>query len=81
MAWPNALIQAILIMQAILDDLYESRQAQQAAKVIQQANMAKHEKAEFERILQVNREKQAQEQQLAHQVRVLILQGFQIITI
>jgi hypothetical protein len=31
--------------------------------------MAKHEKAEFERILRVNREKEAQDQQLAQQVR------------
>ena len=55
-------------VQAILEDLHDSRQAQQAAKVAQQAHMAAHEKAEFERILRVNQEKEAQERSLAEQV-------------
>ena len=58
-------------VQAILEDLTESRQAQQAAKVAQQAHMAVHEKADFERILRANREKEEQDAQLAAQARFI----------
>ena len=56
-------------MQAILEDLTDSRQAQQAAKITQQASMALHEKEDFERILKVTREKEAADATLAAQVR------------
>jgi hypothetical protein len=60
-------------MQAILEDLTESRQAQQAAKVVQRAHVAEHEKEDFERILRVNREKEAADAQLAAQARPPLL--------
>lgn len=54
--------------QAILEDLHSSRQAQQAAKLTQQAEMAQHEKSEFERIIRVNRAKEEHEAGLAEKV-------------
>ena len=56
-------------LQAIMEDLAESRKAQQAARVVQQAGMAEQEQADFERILRANWEKAAQEAQLAAQAR------------
>ena len=55
-------------MQAILEDLHASRQAQQAVKLTQQAEMARHEKSEFERIIRVNRAKEEQDANLAQKV-------------
>jgi hypothetical protein len=54
--------------QAILEDLHTSRQVQQAVKLTQQAEMAQHEKNEFERIIEVNRAKEEREAQLAQKV-------------
>jgi sorbitol-specific phosphotransferase system component IIBC len=63
----------IPLPQAILEDLHASRQAQQAVKLTQQAEMAQHEKNEFERIIQVNRAKEEQEALLAQKVWRLVL--------
>lgn len=55
-------------MQAILEDLHSSRQAQQAVKLTQQAEMAQHENSEFERIIRVNQAKEEQDSALAKKV-------------
>lgn len=60
------------LLQAILDDLHSSRQAQKAAKLVQQAEMAEREKGEFERIIAVNRVKEAQSAKLASQVHFVL---------
>jgi hypothetical protein len=56
-------------VQVILEDLHTSRQQQQAARVVQQAEVALREKAEFERILRANREKEAEEASMHDKVR------------
>jgi hypothetical protein len=58
----------VVFVQAILEDLAQSRKSQQTARVAQQALMAMHEKQDFERILQVNREQEQQDAKLASQV-------------
>lgn len=60
-------------VQAILDDLHSSRQAQKAAKLVQQAEMAEREKSDFERIIQVNRAKERQCAKMTSQVNFIVL--------
>lgn len=69
----------ISCVQAILDDLHTSRQAQKAAKLVQQAEMAEREKSEFERIIAVNRVKEAQTDKLASQVTILAIKTIQLL--
>lgn len=49
-------------------DLHTSREAQKAAKITQQAEMAVLETKEFQRILRSNKEKEHQEMKLTVQV-------------